>query len=452
MLSALLLASLAVPRPQAPPIGAPLIENVAVIPTAAPGAEIIAVQASTKRAVLVHSQTGQIELFDLADPAAPRSLRVFELALAKGEGLTSVAIPPAGDWFLAVIEAGPELAPGRAVAHSLADGKLLATFPCGVGPDCVAIAPSGKLALVANEAEGFDSAGDALRSAPGSVTLIRFAPALADSEVVQIVFTEPVAGATDGRTIERKIGDKNEDVELQNGPDYLEPEVVAFLPDEKRGLVTLQENNSVAYLDLVSGKVERVVPLGNTTHPADVLDDGRFEPQGTLIARREPDGIAVTRDGRYFVTADEGDTDPGVAKTPAGMPCGGGRTLSVFDLATGACLGDTGGELDRMAAGAGLYPDKRSPKKGCEPEMVTTFERDGVPYAAVTLERAGALALVDLSDPSRPAVVGIAPSGADHLKDEPEGLAHFGDPAGKYDYFYVANEGTSTLGVLRIPR
>jgi hypothetical protein len=217
-------------------------------------------------------------------------------------------------------------------------------------------------------------------------------------------------------------------------------------------VVTLEECNVVACVDLAAGKLERYLWLGNTSHAADLVADDRYDERDTLLARREPDGIAVTADGRLFVTADEGDTGPNVDKTPPGKPSGGGRTLSVFDLQTGECLGDTGPELDRMAAQAELYPNKRSTKRGSEPEMVITFERGGKSYAAVTLERAGALALVDLSDPRKPAVLAVAPSGADHLKDEPEGLARFRDPAEHHDYFYVANEGTGTLGVLRVPR
>jgi hypothetical protein len=84
--------------------------------------------------------------------------------------------------------------------------------------------------------------------------------------------------------------------------------------------------------------------------------------------------------------------------------------------------------------------------------MVLVLERAGRTLAAVTLERAGALALVDLSDPRHPTVLAVRPSGAAPPRDEPEGLAHFRDPATQADYLYVANEGTGTLGVLRIPR
>src|SRR5688572_3122176 len=121
MLHALSLALLLAPHTQDK---APTLEHVAVIPTAAPGAEIVSVQKSTARALLTHSQKGLVEVFDLANPAAPRSLRVLDLGLEKGEELTSLAFAPKGEWFLAVLKAGPALAPGRAVLHDL-DGKRL---------------------------------------------------------------------------------------------------------------------------------------------------------------------------------------------------------------------------------------------------------------------------------------------------------------------------------------
>jgi hypothetical protein len=438
-------------QPAAPTPG-PSLEHVRTIATAAPGAEIVSVQASTARAALTHSRTGEIELFDLSDPAAPRSVHVFELGLEKGEEITSVALPPSGEWFLVAVKAGPQLAPGRALAHSLADGERIASFPCGVGPDCVAIAPSGTQALIANEGEGFDSVEDRLVSARGGLTHIRLAPDLRSSKVTQIVFDLQTSQPTDGRTLERRVDEKTVEVELLSAPEYFEPEVVAFQPGEERALVTLQEINLVAYVDLAAGKLERYVPLGTTTHAADLVSDEQYAERDQLVARREPDGLALTPDGACFVTADEGDTGPGVADSLPGKPVAGGRTLSVFDLETGELLGDTGPELDRMAARAGLYPDKRSPRKGSEPEMVIAFERGGRSYAAVTLERAGALALVDLSNPRKPTVLAVVRSGDDHLDDEPEGLALFRDPEGGHDYFYVANEGTGTLGVLRVPR
>jgi DNA-binding beta-propeller fold protein YncE len=407
------------------------------------------VQAATRRAALVHSTAGTVEILDLADPARPRSLRVVDLGLAKKEELTSVALPPRGDWFLVAVKADGALVRGRVVAHALDDGRRLATFPCGVGPDSVAIDASGRFALVANEAEGFARVDGELRSAPGSLTRIALAEDVARSVATDIALEGLLDEPAAGRLLERRVGGETIAIPLGTTSEFWEPECVAFLPDGTHALVTLQESNAVARIDVAGGRCERLFGLGTTSHLVDAIDDDQFEERGILLARREPDGIAVTPDGRYFVTADEGDTLPDVPQTPQDSPAGGARSLSVFDAATGALVGDTGPQLDRAAASMGLHTDRRSPRRGCEPEMVVVLDLGGTLYAAVTLERVGAVALIDLSKPETPTLVALSQAGDNPWKDEPEGLAHFRDPSGG-DYLYVANEGKSTLGVLRV--
>jgi len=69
----------------------------------------------------------------------------------------------------------------------------------------------------------------------------------------------------------------------------------------------------------------------------------------SMTGLREPDGITTVANGRYFVTADEGDTDLDSSIPSEGKPISGGRTVSVFDAATGTLLGDTGNQLDEVA-------------------------------------------------------------------------------------------------------
>src|SRR6185503_9837061 len=114
--------------------------------------------------------------------------------------------------------------------------------------------------------------------------LIRIASDLASSKVTQFVFDLASSGPTDGRTLERSIDGETKDIELLNTPEYLEPEVVAFLPGETRALVTLQEVNLVAYFDLEAGKLERYLWLGTTTHAADLVADERYDERDTLLA------------------------------------------------------------------------------------------------------------------------------------------------------------------------
>ena len=443
----------------APEPPTPSLELVAVIETAGSGTEIVSIHAASSTALVLHTNSGTVELFDLRDPAAPTSSALHEIQLGPDEELTSVAAHPSWDaYFLAVCAADP-LGPGRLLVNERSTGRRLAELSTGVHPDCVGISPDGRHALVANEGEAFVLRDGELWSPPGSLTLVAMGGDPSQFEVRQIPLPDAsgvpgTVGPDDGRVIEREVDGELIGVPLvANTPLFTEPEVVAFAPDGRRAYVTLQEQNAVAVVDVASARVTAVHGLGTTRHAADLADDGRYEPTGELFALREPDGIAVTPNGRYYVTADEGDTDPGPGETPEGKPTGGGRTMSVFDAATGRFLGDTGDQLDEGAAAAGVYPDSRSDRKGSEPEMLVAFEIDGTPYAAVGLERADAVALVGLGDPANPSVVALAAIAGPEVPEgphAPEGIAHHLDAGTGRHFVITANEQSGTLAVFRV--
>ena len=121
----------------------------------------------------------------------------------------------------------------------------------------------------------------------------------------------------------------------------------------------------------------------------------------------------------------------------------------MVDLASGQVLGDTGNQLDAAAHAAGVYPDGRSDNKGSEPEAVAAFEADGGAWAVAGLERADALALIDLRDPGAPAVralVSLRRKGDVALA--PEGLAYFEQDGVRYAA--TANEKSGTVSVVAI--
>ena len=173
-------------------------------------------------------------------------------------------------------------------------------------------------------------------------------------------------------------------------------------------------------------------------------DDGKVSFETTLRAFREPDGVAVTPDGRHVITADEGDSSPSVGETGPGSTAGGGRTVSIFDARTGAFVADTGNQIDQRAHEAGVYPETRSGHRGCEPESVACFRCEGRTYAAVTLERANAVALVDVSDPELPVVRSVTPLPPGSIG--PEGIAVL--QARGRTHLLVANEVSGDLVVL----
>ena len=243
-----------------------------------------------------------------------------------------------------------------------------------------------------------------------------------------------VSGVSSGRT------DDIARLSIDNSPGTLEPENIAFSHNSRYAFITLQENNAIIQLDVRTREMG-VVGAGQTTHAADLINGGGYAPDQTLTAFREPDGIAVDETGRFFVTADESDTRDGAA---ASGPRGG-RTVSVFDARTGAFIADTGRQIDDAAADVAAYPDSRSERVGSEPEGIELVSYRGVTLAAVALERANAIALVDVSDPTSPEVVNVTPI-----------VGHIGSESVKFfrrgSRLFVAsgNEVTGTITVLEV--
>jgi hypothetical protein len=397
------------------------------------GAEIISVRATDRLAALTNID-GSIDVLDLSDPTAPALLRRVPVDPTLGTP-NSVALHPYRDYFLVV--SGSAGAVGTVSAYRISDGAFVTSAAVGTQPDSIAIAPNGRHAVVANEAEATDedeNGGD------GSLSLIDLAgfdgsaPAALTVVAISLPSLAGLPGASTGRT------DDVGRLPIDNTPATLEPESVAYSHDSRFAYVTLQENNAVARLD-VRRRELTFFGLGTTTHAADLSTSGGYQPTSTLTAFRESDGIALPRNGKFFVTADEGDTrDGGGSGSPRG-----GRTVSAFEADTATLLGDTGSQLDDAAAAANIYPDDRSNRGGSEPEVLDLIRWRGRVLVAVGLERADAVALVDATDPTAPTVVDIAPAG-----DAPEGIKFF--RADGALYVLAANEASGTVSVFEVVR
>ena len=458
------------------------------------GTEIISVQNSTLRAVLSNFDTGEVDILDVKKPEHIQRIARFNLNLKKDEELTSVAFHPKLDLFVAVVDAGNNL--GRLEIRSASTGDLQERVEVGYGPDAVTFSSTGNLVMVANEGEDFwfDRNTREFFTPEGSVSIVR----LDDNGKIISNKNLRFADMTNhkgfiitkgGRFLEREIdwnGDgkiskkqdfdgngKIDDTKVKLGtfqgsdvfgteskgerqilipianysPALLEPEYIAITSDSSKAYVTLQEDDAVAVIDLNNEQVINYYGLGIAQHKTDTKYDGWVDFKETMAGLREPDGITVTTDNRYFVTADEGDTNIENIAGNDENPASGGRTVSVFDAETGELVGDTGNQLDETAFAHHVYPDRRSNKKGSEPEMLVSCDVDGIPLVAVGLERAGAVELISLQDPSHPKVVALGKIPGDENKS-PEGIAHFAI-AGQH-YLLTANEMSGTVESFKI--
>ncbi|MGQ9925729.1 MAG: endonuclease/exonuclease/phosphatase family protein [Chloroflexaceae bacterium] len=398
------------------------------------GAEIISVRGD--RAVLTNAGDGSIDILDTSDLL----LNIQPVQRITGvPELTSAAIHPTKDLFVAVAGASSPRS-GQLLVYRLSDGALLATANIGRQPDAVEISPDGRFAVVAIEAEQVSASDDGGAGAIGVADLSGFDPNTSTSVPFSIVEL-PDLSSLPGIAADRRY-DVSGNPLVSNAPGGLEPEGVAFAPDSSAVYVTLQENNAIIRLDL-NAPLPATLPASNafgpgvTDHPADLINDGRYEPSQQLTTFREPDGVrAVVIVGvTYLVTADEGDTRPNPR---------GGRTLSIFNATTGELVADAGAQLDDLAASFGVYPDNRSPNGGSEPEMLDVATFAGRVIAAVGLERANAVAFVDISDPAAPRAFSLVRTGA-----APEGVKLV--ERGGQLYALTANERDGTVTVTTTP-
>jgi 2',3'-cyclic-nucleotide 2'-phosphodiesterase (5'-nucleotidase family) len=249
------------------------------------GAEIVAFDAGTKRMFLVNAVAAEIQVVSLADPANPVLVGKLDL---KGYATTTGSTPQVNS----VASAGGVVAVALADADPTKAGKLVlfkadlavsttAAAPAGaraldagVGPDMVTFTPDGKRLLVANEAESINERAntDAFYNAGapfvanGGITLVTLgseaSSAIANATVQQLDFS-----AYNGK--EGLLRERGVRIAAGNtAANDLEPEYIAVSTDGKQAMVTLQENNAVAVLDL-SGAVASlvdIVALGYKNH------------------------------------------------------------------------------------------------------------------------------------------------------------------------------------------
>ncbi|HLO39297.1 MAG TPA: hypothetical protein VK173_12425, partial [Lacibacter sp.] len=83
---------------------------------------------------------------------------------------------------------------------------------------------------------------------------------------------------------------------------------------------------------------------------------------------------------------------------------------------TGQLVYDSKNQIDTKAAELGKYPDGRSDDKGCEPEGITIGRVGNNNLLFVGLERANAVMIYDITNPTKPVFsqwlnTGVGPEG-----------------------------------------
>lgn len=373
------------------------------------GTEMLDVADNGKFAVVVGADTVTLIEINKSSLKVNGTWTITQPYLPKGSTaaeLTGVAISPDGSYALVGVKDDDEAnldafneQPGKIVAIALPSLKVLGQVTVGRGPDSVAIAPNGQFAAIANEDEENEEDLTNPNNRPGTVSIIDLR-----------------YGATRMSQVEIPIPPTN----IPFFPNDPQPETIKISADNRFILATLQENNAVARIEVPRWLPRPLrsdafavrnynmgvrVGLGLTQDDVGESNCRSSNYDSSLkqeyFSAREPDGIAITKNGRYFVTADEDNLTSVNNQSYLGIPISphGSRSISVFEAQTGVYLGDSGNSIEDSILSLKL--PQRCDSKGPEPEVVDVGAIKGRTLAFVAIERSDAVTIHDITDPTQ---------------------------------------------------
>ena len=345
-------------------------------------AEIVAASPDGLKLVYTDSETKNLGFVDISDPTSPSALGAVSL---RGEP-TSVAVSE--NYVLVAVNTSSDFihTSGELVVVDISTQNIVATHPLDGQPDSIAVSRDGRYAAIAIENERDENlgSGEPPQAPPGYLTIVDLVGAPADWSMRQVFFSGVPAL-------------------FPNDP---EPEYVD-INERNLAVVTMQENNHIAIVDLKSGNILRDFDAG--TVDLEQIDIEEEDPALITLDKnleqvaREPDGVTWISNNR-FATANEGDL------------FGGSRGFSIFKQG-GRVKFDSGNSLEHLAVRIGHYPDNRSGNKGNEPENVE-FGRYGYDKLLfVGSERSNFVAVYRINNPNKPKLTQVLPAGVG-----PEGL------------------------------
>jgi hypothetical protein len=346
----------------------PVFENNAD-PTTETVAEIVDATEDGRTLVYTDALQGVVGFVDIRRPDRPRPGGTVDV----GGSPTSVAVT--SRYALVGVDTSPSFtAPaGHLAVIDLRTHAIVATVDLGGQPDSVKLSPDGRyLAVVMENQRDEDVTVDGVEGG-----LPQAPPGLL--KVVDLRGRGPSAWTV-------------RDVDLtglsEYAPDDPEPEFVD-VDGRNRAVVTLQENNHIAVVDLVRARVVADFPAGSVDlEGVDTEEDGLIDLSGSLAdVPREPDGVTWLPDGS-LATANEGDL------------FGGSRGFTFFSTG-GDVTFDSGNSVEHLAVRYGHYPESRSDAKGTEPEGIDHARFGDDDLLFVGSERGNFIAVYDLVSAGR---------------------------------------------------
>jgi DNA-binding beta-propeller fold protein YncE len=455
-------------------------------------AEISAYDPETNKLFVVRNEgegtanpINRIEILDLKDPASIKVIGNINIA-PFGGGVNSVSV--SGGKLAAAIQATDKTANGKVGVFKTSDHSKIAEINVGALPDMVTFSPDGKFILTANEGEPNDTYTN---DPSGSVSII----SVNDNYAVTTIDFSSMASQESALKLKglRIFGPSKSFVK------DIEPEYITVSADSKTAWVTLQENNGIAKIDIATKSITNIFPLGFKDYN---VDGNEIDPTDTDASYKAakwnvrgvymPDAIAVIESNNipYLFTANEGDAreyagyseilrikSNSVVLDAAKFPTAttlkqdlnlgrlnittalgdtdgdgdldelysyGSRSFSVWNGLDGSQVFDSKNELDIKAQSIGVYDDARSDDKSVEPEGIAIGTVGSKKVVFVAMERVDAVAIYDITSPSKPVFLKIIKCG-----DAPEGVLYVPakDSPTKRSLLIVSSEGDGVVKV-----
>jgi len=340
-------------------------------------AEIVAVSEDGMTLIYTDSEQKQAGFVNITSPAAPKGLGTVAL----GGEPTSCAVN--GNYVLVAVNTATSFTDVSGVLKviEIPTKNIVREMQLGGQPDSIAVSPDKKYAAIAIENERDEDYAGTSGAPPqmpaGELVIVDTGGDVA-SWAIRKVSLLGLAGAL-----------------YAEDP---EPEYVS-INSQNVAVVTLQENNAIALVDLASGTVTKSFTAGvvnltkvDATEPALIM-----QTESLSNVPREPDGVTWITDS-LFATADEGDLH------------GGSRGWTIYDSA-GDVVYSSGSTMEHIAAQVGHYPEERSGNKGNEPENVFFGRFGAESLLFVNSERSSLVFVYNIDDPSSPAFLQVLPAG-----------------------------------------
>ena len=282
--------------------------------------EIVSYDSCSDRLYVVNAEDKSVDILNLnrldSSPTKAGTINLSDAGANANTAIGSANSVVAKNGLVAIaIENKDKQSKGIVAIYRSDTLALINTYTVGSLPDMVAMTDDSRYILVANEGE---PSGDYSIDPEGSVTIIDIEAGLETSKalVKRVGFDDFNDGATRANELNSvRLTRPNNATVAQD----LEPEYIALTQNGK-AVISLQENNAMAVIDIATAHIESITGLGVKSWSS-IADGGaqldltnedkqfnlRSYPQ--LVGYYMPDSIASFRikGTDYIISANEGD-------------------------------------------------------------------------------------------------------------------------------------------------